>query len=83
MALSDAQARNLVIRALRNVRQVHRQSKSAGSVLERELDRLIARKTRINANSLGVLANKYSTYNKLVDGVQQKLTDALNAARQI
>lgn len=81
--LTDAQARNLVLQALRSVRKAYRQADSSGERFERELGRLLSRKTRINASSLAKLADQYASYNGNVDAVQQRLTDALNAARQI
>ena len=79
LGLSDAQARNLVIKSLRNARASYRAADTAGEKLERELNRLIKRKTRINANSLANLANYYTDYNQKVDRVQDLLTDAYNA----
>jgi hypothetical protein len=78
--LTDAQARNLVIRALRQARRAYRAADTAGEVEERDLDRLIKRKTKINATQLVVLADKYRRYQQLVNAVQIPLTDAYNAA---
>jgi hypothetical protein len=80
--LTDAQARNLVIRALRLARKAYRAADTAGEREERELDRLIKRKTRINASSLVTVANRYQQYQKLVNNVQLPLTDAMNVASQ-
>jgi len=60
--LTDAQARNLVVKALRQARAAYRKADTAGEVLERDFDRLIKRKTRISANQLVVLANKYKKF---------------------
>lgn len=80
--LTDAQARNLVIKALRQARAAYRAADTAGEVEERELDRLIKRKTRINASSLVTLANRYAKYQQLVNQVQLPLTDAYSVASQ-
>lgn len=81
-SLTDAQARNLVIRALRKARIAHRQADTLGEVFERELDRLIKRKTRINANSLVTATSRYKDYINKVAQVQSPLTDAANVASQ-
>jgi hypothetical protein len=49
---------------------------------EREYDRLIKRKTRINAASLVTLAKRYSEYQKLVNAIQLPLTDAYAVASE-
>lgn len=79
-ALTDAQARSLVIKSLRNARRAYRTADTIGERVERELDRLIKRKTRINANSLATVSNRYAEYNAAVDLIQQRLEDAFNAA---
>lgn len=81
-ALSDAQARTLVIRALRRTRAAQRASDSTGERFERELDRLIKRKKRINAGSLDTLVQLYRAYNVATEGVMAPLTDTINAANQ-
>jgi hypothetical protein len=60
--LSDAQARNLVVKALRQARVAYRKADTAGEVFERTLDRLILRKKRINAQQLVTLADQYKRY---------------------
>jgi hypothetical protein len=78
--LTDAQARNYVIRALRKARQAYRKADTAGEVEERDLDRLIKRLTRINATQLVVLAEKYNKYMQLCNAVQLPLSDAMEMA---
>jgi hypothetical protein len=80
--LTDAQARNLVIKALRQARAAYRAADTAGEREERELDRLIKRKTRINANSLLTLSKRYADWQKLTNNVQVPLTDAYAVASQ-
>lgn len=75
-ALTDAQARNLVIKALRQARKTYRTADTQGEKLERELDRLIKRKTRISPSSLSSLATLYSNYIDTVTAVQRSLTTA-------
>lgn len=79
-ALTDAAARNLVIKALRAARRAYRAADTAGEVEERDLDRLIKRKTRMNASQLLVLNDKYNRYRKLVDAVQPQLLAAMDVA---
>jgi hypothetical protein len=80
--LTDAQARNLVIKALRQARAAYRAADTAGEREEREYDRLIKRKTRINSSSLVTLANRYAAYQKLANAIQVPLTDAYAIASQ-
>jgi len=76
--MTDAQARNLVIKSLRRVRASFRSTDTIGEKVERELDRLIKRKTRISAVSLQTLDKLYSAYTKEVNGMASSLTDAYN-----
>lgn len=74
--LTDAQARNLVIKSLRKARIAHRKADTAGEKFDREIDRLIKRKTRINASSLVTLNKIYGEFLVLAEAMQQPLTDA-------
>lgn len=78
--LTDAQARALVVKALRQARAAYRKADTAGEVLERDFDRLIKRKTRINAQQLVVLADKYKAYLALAGLAALPLTDAYSVA---
>jgi hypothetical protein len=78
--LSDAQARALVVKALRSARKAYRAADTAGEKEEREYDRLIKRKTKINATQLVTLANRYRKYQELVNAIQRPLTDAYEIA---
>lgn len=80
--LTDAQARNLVIKALRQARAAYRAADTAGEKEERELDRLIKRKTRINSSSMVTLANRYQKWLQLASAVQQPLGDAYTVTAQ-
>ncbi len=79
-ALTDAQARSLVTKALRSARASYRKADTAGEVLERDFDRLIKRKTRINAQQLVVLADKYKAYLALAGIAAIPLADAYSVA---
>lgn len=78
--LTDAQARNLIIKALRQARQAFRTADTQGEKFEREIDRLIKRKTRINSRSFVTLVDRYKAYLLWVENVQKFLTEALNGA---
>lgn len=78
--LTDAQARNLVIKALRQARAAYRAADTAGEKEERELDRLIKRKTRINANQLVTLGERYKAYLELCTKAQLPLANAYEVA---
>lgn len=80
--LTDAQARNLAIKAIRQARAAHRKADTAGEKLEREFDRLIKRKTRINAQSLVTASNLYLDLLKLTEQMQTPLSDANYVASQ-
>lgn len=80
--LTDAQARNLVIKALRRARAAYRAADTLGEREEREYDRLIKRKTRINSGSFQTLTARYDQYVKLVEAIQVPLRDAMEVASQ-
>ncbi len=79
-ALTDAQARNLVVKALRSARVAYRKADTAGEVLERDFDRLIKRKTRISAPQLIILSDKYKAYMAKAAVAAVPLMDAYNVA---
>ena len=60
--LTDAQARNLVIKALRQARVAYRKADTAGEKFEREIDRLIKRKTRISSTSFSTMNSLYRAW---------------------
>jgi IS5 family transposase len=78
--LTDAQARSLVVKALRQARAAYRTADTAGEKEERELDRLIKRKTRISANQLATLATRYNEYLKKCAACQLPLRNAFEIA---
>jgi hypothetical protein len=80
--LTDAQARNLVTKSLRQARAQYRRADTAGESLERELDRLIKRKTRINTMSLVTLADRYKVFADMALYMQVALQAAYDATAQ-
>lgn len=77
MAESFAQRRRNVVAALRRVRQSYRKADSAGEKLERELDRLIDRKTIVSPASMENAVKAYEAYFTAVNGIDQPFTDAI------
>ena len=77
MAESFAQRRNAVNRALRQVRKSYRTSDSLGEVLERELDRMIDRKTIVSPESMRLVTAKYEAYLRAATDIQRALTAAM------
>jgi hypothetical protein len=65
---------------LRAVRRQYRQADSAGEKLERELDRLINRKTLVQRKSFETGIRLYDTYAKLVWDLAKTFADAVSAA---
>jgi hypothetical protein len=80
MAESFAQRRNAVNMALRRVRQQYRKLDSAGEVLERELDRLILRKTIVSPQTLKSVQVKVDVLVKMLNGIEGPLVDLIRLA---
>jgi len=80
MAETYAQRKAAVLAALRRVRQQYRKADSLGEVLERELDRLLLRKTLITASSLQTTSQKYDAFMSAAAAVEKSLTDAMTLA---
>jgi hypothetical protein len=80
MAMSYTARKNAVIKGLRRARQAFRISDSAGEILERELDRLIKRKTLISPESLQGVSKKYQDYAGKTANIAQALADAVTIA---
>ena len=69
-----------MIKALRQTRAAYRAADTAGEKEERELDRLIKRKTRMNANQLATLNTRYLEYLKKCTAIQVYLRNANEVA---
>lgn len=74
--MTDAASRNQAIAALRRVRQAYRKADTAGEKVERELDRLIKRKTRMSTSSLVTLNSRFNEYQTAVEACQAPLADS-------
>jgi len=68
---TQAQRRGEAISALRRLRQEYRKADTAGERTERELDRLIKRKTLIGPDELEKLAQTINVYIRLGESVQK------------
>lgn len=77
MAETYAQRKAAIIAAIRRVRQAYRKADTAGEVMERELDRLLLRKTIITPATLQALAQKYDAFMTLAAAVERPLTDSM------
>lgn len=82
MASTYAQRKRAVVAALRKARQLYRQADTAGERVERELDRLVLRKTLISPEQLQKLTRLYSDYANRTSNIQGGLTIALTVAQQ-
>jgi len=67
MATRVSERKRLVVKALRQVRAAYRRADTAGERVERELDRLIRRKTQIEMRSIDTLTKSGQTYYDLVN----------------
>jgi len=73
--MTQGEQRALVKRAARNCRAAYRKADSSGEKVERELDRLIKRKTLIQAQSLSTLESQYYAYKQHVVALENALRD--------
>lgn len=65
------------IRAVRNARRAYRKADSSGERLERWLDRMIARKTRIRPHQARAVDPLWVAYRDAMRGLETALTDML------
>jgi len=77
--MTESERRATVVRAGRNVRKAYRRADSAGEQLERTLDRLLARKTRITPEQALKVDPLYKEYRDKVSSVERALTDFFQA----
>lgn len=81
--MTQGEQRELAKRAARNCRRAYRSADTAGERVERELDRLLKRKTLIQASSLQSLEARVVEYNRLVDYLMSALRDFYSAVASI
>lgn len=80
MAETYAKRKATVVAALRRVRAQYRRVDTMGEVLERELDRVIQRKTLIGPETIKTLLTKYESFVTMVNGMEQPITDAIQVS---
>ena len=80
MASTYVQSKNDILRALRKARAVYRRADSAGELVERELDRLILRRTLVSPESLRSLVDRYRAYSQMVSALNPAIADAVTVA---
>lgn len=83
MASAFQTRKNAVVKAIRVTRQWYRRADTAGERVERELDRLIKRKTGIAPESLLGLQELFRTYLTTVEAIQQRITDAMSVSNAL
>lgn len=77
MAETYAQRKAAVLAALRRVRQAYKKADTSGEILEREINRLLLRKTIVTPATLKALSQKYDQFATLTNAVEKPITDAL------
>ena len=78
--MTQGESRAVVKRAARNARAAYRKADSAGERLERELERLLKRKTLIQASSLSTMEKAYYQYKNYVTSLEKAIADFYSAA---
>lgn len=80
---TQGERRLQAIRALRALRRLYRTADSAGERVERELDRLIKRKTLVSPDSLATLARLVQAYMKDQERMAMGMADTAAVVQQI
>lgn len=78
--MTQGEVRSLVKKAARNARTYYRKTDTAGEKLERELDRLVKRKTLIQASSLKSMEKLYYDYKNAMSALEHALADFISTA---
>lgn len=80
---TEAQRKRLVLQAARSARRQYRRADTAGEMLERWLDRQIARKTRIMPAEIQRGIRLFQGYFANVRAVETVLTDLVYTSSQV
>lgn len=80
---TQGERRSQAIRAIRALRRLMRKSDSSGEKLERELDRLIKRKTLISPDSLATTGRLLQEYARNLEFLTQGYSDAASIIQRI
>jgi hypothetical protein len=75
--MTDAAYHALQVKAARNARRYLRSLKTAESVVERQLDRLIAGKEIIRTHAYDELARQWSVVKQNVSATEKAMADAI------
>jgi hypothetical protein len=78
--MTDSAKNQVVKKALRNARRALRSLDTAGEVVERRLDRLIARKTYPSGPEWDPLIREWNTYKNLAPQLEKALADAIQSS---
>lgn len=78
--MTTIQKRELVRKALRNARRFYRSADSSGEILERNLDRLIKRKTLVTREQLAPLVTQYQAWGEKLRTVEGGITALLEVS---
>jgi len=73
--MTDSERRRVVLQGLRGARRVYRAADTSGEVLERWLDRMIIRKTRVTCSQLAPGLLKWEDYRNKVQSLEKALAD--------
>lgn len=68
---TQGQRRQEAVSAIRRLRAEYRKADSSGERVERELDRLVKRKTLIGPDQMQTLADRLEDYVRIVESVQR------------
>jgi len=80
---TQGERRSQAIRAIRALRKLMRKSDSSGEKLERELDRLIKRKTLISPDSLATTGRLLQEYARNLEFLTSGYADAASIIQRI
>lgn len=80
---TQGQRRREAVAAVRRFRQLYRTSDSAGERVEREVDRLIKRKTLIGPDSLKTLIDRVTEYGMAITALEKAIVVLGNIIRGI
>jgi len=81
MATPTGERKRLVNKSIRSLRALYRRADTAGERVERELDRLIKRKTQVELKSLQTLINEMNAYYNMVQTFARAYSSLAQAIR--
>lgn len=75
--LSESELKRVVLQGVRAARRTYRSADTAGEVLERWLDRMIERKTRITCSQMQAVIPLWEDYRAKVLACERSLADMI------